>query len=102
MIRKVIKRNGDIVDFDFTKIKTAIEKAYKSCSKKAGRKAVYSVKGILENEYDEDRPVPVEEIQNLVESEIAKYDFDVAKAYILYREHHNVVRDWVDKKIAFI
>lgn len=101
MIKKVVKRNGDIVDFDFSKIKTAIEKAYKSCSKKAGRKAVYSVKGILENEYDEDKPVPVEEIQNLVESEIAKYDFDVARAYVIYRYEHQQARE-IAERISYM
>lgn len=94
---KVIKRDGSIEDFDINKIEHAIEAAYTACGKKVPHE-VYANLHLTEFKDG----VSVEEIQNVVETLIDQYDFDVAKAYILYRERHKTIRNFVATKEAFI
>ena len=91
---KVIKRNGEVQEFDFQKIKSAIEKAFIA----TGRPGVPSI--LFENlEHwfrliaDGCETTTVEKIQDIVEKHLMfeKY-FDVAKAYILYRAEHGETR----------
>ena len=91
---KVIKRNGEVQEFDFQKIKNAIEKAFVA----TGRPGVPSI--LFENlEHwfnliaDGCETTTVEKIQDIVEKHLMfeKY-FDVAKAYILYRAEHGETR----------
>ena len=91
---KVIKRNGEVQEFDFQKIKNAIEKAFAA----TGRPGVPSI--LFENlEHwfnliaDGNETTTVEKIQDIVEKHLMfeKY-FDVAKAYILYRAEHGETR----------
>ncbi len=96
-ITHVRKRSGSIVDFDRSRIENAIARAYEaskvfidivSLSELVDRVLVE-----LEVTYTGDRVPEVEDIQNAVEKEIAtKGDFEVAKAYILYREERNKER----------
>ena len=95
---KVIKRTGQIVPFDQTKIINAINKAYLEVyphNKELGWYAPYSdeiaemLKGVAE-QYGE--PLTVEEIQDLVEDYLTDYDRLVAKAYIKYRYKRGVMR----------
>ena len=92
---QVIKRNGELQEFDFNKIKNAIEKAFIA----TGRPGVPSI--LFENlEHwfnliaDGCETTTVEKIQDIVEKHLMfeKY-FDVAKAYILYRAEHSKIRD---------
>jgi len=87
----VLKRSGSIVDFDRSRIESAITKAYAATNvglpdiELAG--LVDRVLLEISKSYGQKLVPTVEEIQNIVEKEIAtKGDFDVAKAYILYRE----------------
>jgi len=87
-----------IVDFDRTRIETAIAKAYQAEGKPMDAITlslmVDHIILSLEALYDDETRIPtVEEIQDVVEKEIAiKGDFEVAKAYILYREQRNKER----------
>lgn len=102
----VRKRSGLVVDFDQTRIQSAIAKAYAATN--VGLPDT-ELEGLVERVLVEihktfgEKLVPtVEEIQNIVEKEIAtKGDFDVAKAYILYREERNKarVRDIFKKRL---
>lgn len=92
---KVIKRNGEIVDFNFDKIKNAILKAANSCN-------ILLKSSIDENDFIfTTDPVSVEEIQNVVEKWLMKYEPDVAKEYILYREKHNETR-FIKERIDYM
>jgi ribonucleoside-diphosphate reductase beta chain len=87
----VKKRSGAIVDFDVSRIEKAIEKAYLATNIAIHKEEVAGLaKRVceqLESFFSSERIPTVEDIQNLVEQEIAKKgDFQVAKAYILYRE----------------
>lgn len=99
MIEKVIKRDGSVVDFDFDKIINAVRKAYESQDKRTDDHALEDIYSILD---ENEGTITVEKIQDIVERIIAESDFDVAKAYVVYRYEHNKTRDFAEKKIAFI
>ncbi|MCR1959899.1 ATP cone domain-containing protein [Thomasclavelia cocleata] len=92
---KVIKRNGNKVDFDSSKIKNAIIKAFKEVDKKITESAKLKAGLIakeISNTYTE--YLSVEAIQDMVEDKLLDTDRrDVAKAYIRYRCKRNVNRE---------
>lgn len=105
---KVKKRDGKIVEFDNVKIYNAIKGCFES------------VGGIYDNDcinqvYDrvldllqtdsatDDDVATVEMIQDFVEDSLFVLGFfDQAKAFILYREQHKNIRDYVNHKTDFI
>lgn len=102
---KAQKRNGQIVDFDPSKIEAAVKKAFDSQHKpydgEIAKGISEQVTAILESKNWE--TCNVEDIQNLVEKVLMERGYyDVAKAFILYREKHSEIRSWVDKKLGFI
>ena len=95
---KVIKRDGRIVDFDSSKIKNAILKAFKEVDKEITEYAEIKAENIadyIEGYYEDVEETPgIEEIQDLVEKGLMSTKRkDVAKAYILYREERTKVRN---------
>ena len=96
-MKKIIKRDGSIVDFDISKIHNAIKKAYGS---------IYDSLDVLEPEISDitkdvencinkrnfNTYPTIEEIQDIVEDKILDYDRKVYKAFALYRDRHNVER----------
>jgi ribonucleoside-diphosphate reductase alpha chain len=105
-ITKVKKRDGSVVDFDPFRIKTAVEKAAISTNRhdlEFSASLMSEVVAMLEKKFSgEDAPeMPtVENIQDVVEKALMKSEFfEVAKAYILYREQQNEKRqaDLLDK-----
>ena len=96
-ISLVKKRSGMVVDFDRSRIESAIARAYQASKVLIDivslSELVDAVVLALETTYSDDRIPEVEDIQNIVEKAIAdKGDFEVAKAYILYREERNKER----------
>ena len=90
---KVIKRNGDIQKFDFSKIETAVNSAFAACGRgKAPESFLEDLLHIL-NMFPEEYTFKVEQLQDIVENQLM-YDkyFVEAKAYILYREKHKDLR----------
>jgi Oxygen-sensitive ribonucleoside-triphosphate reductase len=89
-IKKVTKRDGRIVDFDPERIKYAVERAMKAVGqydKEKLEKVVDYIIRVLEEKYDDAKYPTVEEIQDIVELSLLKFDlYDVAKAYISYRK----------------
>lgn len=86
---KVIKRNGQLMDFDLNKIKTAVGKAFDSQKQPVDENIVSEIKKRLAGR-DE---VPVEEIQDTVENILMQLGhYKVAKAFILYREKRKQAR----------
>jgi len=96
-IKKVIKRDGRIVDFDPERIKYAVERAMKAVGaydKEKLEKVVDYVIKVLEEKYDNTKYPTVEEIQDIVELSLLKFDlYDVAKAYISYRKEKEKIRE---------
>ncbi|MBV9020016.1 MAG: hypothetical protein JOZ71_04820, partial [Ktedonobacteraceae bacterium] len=95
-ILHVQKRDGSIVDFDRRRIEVAIHKACIATGKDVDQDFLSSITDTviadLEVRFSEKAP-PVEVIQDVVERTLAQSGlFEVAKAYILYRKEHEVLR----------
>mgnify|MGYP001025461622 CR=1 FL=1 len=101
---QVKRRDGEVVGFDRSRIESAIEAACDAVGDldKAFIPALTDdVIHELMHAYEEkDDSIPsVEEIQDLVEKHLMKWDrYEVAKAYILYRERQTEKRE--EKKAA--
>ena len=90
---KVIKRNGEIQNFDFSKIENAVNAAFEACGK--GKMPTDFMQSLLHlfGMFDEDYTFKVEKLQDIVETQLMyEKHFEVAKAYILYRDKHKDLR----------
>ena len=96
MIKKIIKRDGRLTDFDIEKIEQAIYKSMNAVGDKEfkiAHKLALAVQEELEKQFDGKTP-NVEEIQDIVEKVLMKKGYqDTAKAYILYRDKRSSVRE---------
>ncbi|MGM0439075.1 MAG: ribonucleoside triphosphate reductase [Patescibacteria group bacterium] len=97
MISKVEKRNGEKVDFDKSKIETAVYKALTS-SEEGGEAEAKEVSDrvfdLLLRRFSRDEVPQVEQIQDIVEEVLIMEEFhDAAKNYILYREKRREIRE---------
>lgn len=94
---KVIKRNGEEVDFDRKKIVKAITMANQEVDpKKALSDETISiiVHRLYERMRKRSKPTSVEEIQDMVETELMKERaYEVAKLYVKYRYRQSIARD---------
>ena len=95
---KVKKRDGRIVNFNGQKIIQAILSAFESVDGEITQYAVTKATNIaayIEESFKESNTIPeIEEIQDLVEKGLmATKRKDVAKAYVLYREERNKIRN---------
>ena len=93
---KIIKRNGSEAIFDVTKIENAITKA-NAVVEEAERMTPTQIKRIAQRVelacQEMGRSLSVEEIQDLVESQIMAHGaYEVAKRYITYRYTRNLIR----------
>ena len=96
-VKKVVKRDGRIVDFDPTRIREAIRKAMVHVNRydeESLNKVVNHVLQLIAEKYGAERIPHVEEIQDIVELSLVKFDlYEVAKAYILYRKERERIRE---------
>lgn len=89
---KVLKRNGQLMDFDLNKIETAVRKAFESQGVEYDDTIVTEVKMWLDCAMLENL-ISVEKIQDMVERSLMQSGHcDVAKAFILYRQQHQEAR----------
>mgnify|MGYP002536638540 FL=1 len=104
MQQKVIKRDGMLVDFDSEKITDAIKKAsnvtkeFDSFTARRLTKNVIKIVNDFVKEKQSNLEAPtIEEIQDVVEKVLLSSEYkQTAKSYILYREQHNKMRDFVN------
>lgn len=94
----VIKRNGDKVPFDKNKIYNAVLKAYEEVYPDYQKTNASDASDITEFVYDKINcmnmnEITVEQIQDIVEDNLIKYNGAVAKAYIRYRYKRTMARD---------
>ncbi|MFW5908878.1 MAG: ribonucleoside triphosphate reductase, partial [Desulfosalsimonas sp.] len=96
MFTHIKKRNGRVVQFDASKITSAIAKAGSATGEfdeQMARKLMLRVL-TLAHEAQLSSPPEVEEIQDIVERVLIESPFHkTAKAYILYREQHAQIRN---------
>ena len=88
---QVIKRDKSKEEFNINKINRAVKKAFESCNKEMPqylRDMIHTLFSTLEGD-----TIGIEEIQNKVEDILMnEKHFDVAKAYIIYRNKHEESR----------
>lgn len=91
----VIKRNGDKVPFDKSKIYNAVLKAYEEVypNYKTNQKDAETITDFVLNKIQLMNEITVEQIQDIVENALIEYDGIVAKAYITYRYRRAMARD---------
>ena len=94
---KVIKRNGEVVPYDFSKIEKAVTSAFKAVTKEDPTSEFYNfldeLQVTIEECFSESDTVGVEVIQDIIEHELMSFGyFEIAKAYILYRAEHGETR----------
>lgn len=101
MIKKVRKRDGKIVDFDFNKVIEAVKKAFESQNETYDN----DIEGQLWSDFTlpiSNKIIGIEEIQDTVEQTLMYFGYyKVAKAYILYRERHNESR-FIKERIDYM
>ncbi len=90
---QVIKRDGNIVDFDQSKIEIAIGKANKEVkpSLRASKEDIKEIVNYI-NELDKKR-ILVEDIQDIIEEKLMEQGhYELAKKYIVYRYNRALIR----------
>ncbi len=94
---QVIKRDGEVVNFDISKIAKAIEKAFDACEREYNKDIIDFLALKVTADYEpaiSDGKIAVEKIQDSVETVLIKSGYDdVAKAYILYRKQREKIRN---------
>lgn len=98
---KIMKRNGDVVDFDRQKIFNAIKKANDSLPSHQKRSVTDGNILILTDQVVRAAAklgkITVEAVQDIVERVLIEVGLaDLAKAYILYRQTHARIREAKD------
>lgn len=100
-LKSVVKRSGEIAEYDRSKIEAAIGKAIEAEEKRKDPDRASKLTDMVEEKLrlllagNRAHSIPgIEEIQDIVESVlIENKEVAVAKAYILYRARHEAVRD---------
>src|SRR5690606_6551187 len=95
MVKQIRKRDGRLVRFNPEKINNAVSKAFIAQGKDDSLSVEVSELALEYINQKYKKTVPnVEQIQDEVERALIALNYpDVAKAYILYREERNKVRD---------
>ena len=103
MLGLVRKRNNAVAEFDARRIRSAVNRAFKAAAPLDGSDFASDVDRVFETTAaalrdftagkDEDYAVPVEEIQEMVETALMRCGFfEAAKRYIRYRFSHQKLR----------
>ena len=94
---QVVKRDGEVVEFDINKISAAITKAFEALEKQYHPSVIELISLHVTSDFEskiKDGLISVEDIQDSVESVLSESGYaDVAKAYILYRRQREKVRN---------
>lgn len=102
-MQNVLKRDGKLVSFDAKKIQAAIEKAAvitkefdSEIAEKLTTQVINLVTELMDKKDTNLKTPTIEEIQDAVEEVLLSSGYKAtAKSYILYRDQHNRIRDFV-------
>ncbi|MCF0242483.1 MAG: ribonucleoside triphosphate reductase [Treponema sp.] len=100
-LKSVVKRSGEIAEYDRSKIVCAINKAIEAVTKSPDDEKASRLTDLVEEKLraklagNRAHSIPaIEEIQDIVETVlIENKEVDIAKAYILYRASREAIRD---------
>lgn len=102
-MQQVVKRDGKIVDFNSEKITNAIQRAASTTNefsaqtaRQLTRQVIDITRKMVEKKQGNFRAPSIEEIQDIVEYVLLSSDYKkTAKNYVLYREQHSKLREFV-------
>jgi len=101
VIRQIVRRNGSIEKYDRWKIASAIGRAVSAAKKDENldlvenltEKVEAALKLFMAGRHPNSAPA-IEEIQDIIETILVESgEVEIAKAYIIYRARHEVIRD---------
>jgi ribonucleoside-triphosphate reductase len=95
-LHKIIKRNGEVVDFDANKIEHAIFKAMRAIGQPNRSRARRLCETIISNAHNalHSETLSVEQVQDMVEKTLFELEgYQLAKAYMLYRRKREESRN---------
>ena len=96
-MRYIIKRDGRKQEYNFEKIRKAVEKAFKSCDQETPEKFLEQLEEEF-NKVPEASELTIEEIQDTIERFLMKKNkFCVAKSFIRYRDKRDRERQQKSK-----
>ena len=94
---RVNKRDGQVVDFDISKISAAIQQAFVACNRHYNQNIIDFLALKVTSDFEPkvaDGMISVEDIQDSAETVLVQAGYaDVAKAYILYRRQREKLRN---------
>ena len=102
MIKTIVKRSGEKVPFDASKIRGAIFKAnVRNAGERFDDAELDRLTNAVVEQLQKLKKVPtVEQIQDIVEEKLIEADYPkTAKAYILYRAEHQKIREMDDELV---
>lgn len=103
-MHKILKRDGRITGFNSAKITDAIEKAAattkefdRNVAKSLTKSVLALTEKLIKNKQQNLKAPTIEEIQDMVEEVLLSSEYKkTAKAYMLYRDQHSRVREFVN------
>ena len=94
---RVMKRDGEVADFNLSKISVAIEKAFQAQNREYNQDIIDLLALKVTADFEpkvKDSLIQVEDVQDSVENILIKAGYaDVAKGYILYRKQREKIRN---------
>lgn len=98
MMVDIIKRDGTVQPFDMTKVDKVVSKAFESVHQSVPEKFYEQLHESINNAVDKKtklgESITVEETQDLIRNELIKRNkYDVAEAFIIYRQQRNEIRE---------
>ena len=96
---KVISREGNLMEYDSSKIFKAIKKAFNACNQNVDDKVIWKIVNEI-SIWDE---ITVEDIQDQVMEVLRDYGYSyVADEYLIYKHKHAQARQLAESKQEFI
>lgn len=107
MIKRVIKRDGKKECYSFQKIEKAVTEAFSSCEQNVTEKFIEALNDeadkVLEPYWTAGEVVSIEVIQDIIRNFLIKKNkYEVAEAFILYRDRRNRIREQKSKLVKGI
>ena len=97
---QVIKRDGNVVDYQPEKVRKVLESAFISTGIDRSTINIEDFIDEVHKLFEKENPVSVEKIQDTIEYCLMRNGwFDTAKAFILYRDKHATMRETETRKL---
>lgn len=98
--KRVIKRDGKLQDFNFSKIEDVVSKAFKSRDLDVPDKFISQLKDEVDKFINDKEEINIEDIQDLIQKFLIKKNkYDIVEAFILCRDKRRIAREQKSKLV---